>query len=120
MEIVGSTRISRHPHSEHETESSVDSSSVRVWKQAFSQIDVLFKYFAEILGFPKFVWNLAMQLLGHTFMIPQRVALYCGDFSNRSEKKIWKKIGFITFAENVDGKQRELKTINLHELNVKG
>ena len=61
-----------------------------------------------------------MQLLGHTFMIPQRVALYCGDFSNRSEKKIWKKIGFITFAENVDGKQRELKTINLHELNVKG
>ena len=53
-------------------------------------------------------------------MIPQRVALYCGDFSNKLEKKIWKKVGFVTFNENSNGKQRELKTINLGEFNIKG
>ena len=41
-------------------------------------------------------------------------------FSNRLEKKIWKKIGYVTFNENSSGKQRELKTINLNDFNVKG
>ena len=59
-----------------------------------------------------------IQVLGHTYMIPQRVVLYGGDFSNKFEKKIWKKIGYITFNENASGKHRELKTINLHEFNI--
>ena len=56
-----------------------------------------------------------IQLLGHNFLIPQRVVLYIGNFNNKYEKHIWKKIGFVTFSDNANTnfKQRELKTINL-------
>ena len=39
-----------------------------------------------------------IQLLGHNFLIPQRVVLYVGNFHNKYEKHIWKKIGFVTFS----------------------
>ena len=39
-----------------------------------------------------------VQLLGHNYMIPQRVVLYVGNFHNKYEKHIWKKIGFVTFS----------------------
>ena len=85
-------------------------------------------YFQDLPEFPVLlILNLKgksqltkIQLLGHAYMIPQRVTLYCGDFTNKHEKKIWKKIGYITFNENSAGKQRELKTISLHEFNVQG
>ena len=63
-----------------------------------------------------------IQLLGHNFLIPQRVVLYIGNFNNKYEKHIWKKIGFVTFSDNANTnyKQRELKTINLKDMNISG
>ena len=61
-----------------------------------------------------------VQLLAHDYMIPQRVALYCGNFTKNSEKKIWKQIGFVKFNENAIGGQQELKTIDLRKLNIQG
>jgi len=63
-----------------------------------------------------------IQLLGHNFLIPQRVVLYIGNFNNKYEKHIWKKIGFVTFSDNANTsyKQRELKTINLKDMDISG
>merc|ERR1712131_549195 len=63
-----------------------------------------------------------VQLLGHNYMIPQRVVLYVGNFHNKYEKHIWKKIGFVTFSDNskTSYKQRELKTINLKDMDISG
>ena len=83
-----------------------------------------------------------VQLLGHNYMIPQRVVLNVGNFHNKYEKHIWKKIGFVTISgtfgiswsfpddnavkyKNLDNsktsyKQRELKTINLKDMDISG
>ena len=52
-------------------------------------------------------------MLGHQYMIPQKVVLFIGDFQPNSAKNVWRKIGFFTFLENPMEDQRELKTINL-------